>query len=213
MPRISKEPDERKSEIIDAAQKLFEDIGYEETSVNDIIRNVGIAKGTFYYYFKSKEEILDAVINRQIEIQIQYFMKIIGDNDSNAVMKLEKIIRANVKINSEQVGLLEYLHKKENIVMHQKTLVQIVKKFAPVLAIVIKQGIDEKLFNINHPLEVSEFLLIGMNFMFDLSIFSWSKEEYAKRIEALAEIMENTLKAEKGRLSFFNVLKSEMLGI
>ena len=57
--RISKDYDVRKNEILDMAQKLFFEMGYEQTSVSNIIDAVGVAKGTFYYYFKSKEELLE----------------------------------------------------------------------------------------------------------------------------------------------------------
>lgn len=54
---------DRKSEILDMARSMFISIGYEDTSINDLIKRLGIAKGTFYHYFKSKEELLDQVIN------------------------------------------------------------------------------------------------------------------------------------------------------
>ena len=62
--RIVKEAEERKEEILDAAEKLFGTKGFDHTSTNDILEAVGIARGTLYYHFKSKEEILDGVIER-----------------------------------------------------------------------------------------------------------------------------------------------------
>jgi AcrR family transcriptional regulator len=62
--RIVKEAKERKNEILDAAEELFAAKGYEETSTGDILDRVGIARGTLYYHFKSKEDILDALIER-----------------------------------------------------------------------------------------------------------------------------------------------------
>jgi len=57
MTRIVKAPDVRRSELIACAQRLFYSKGYENTSVSDIVNEVGVAKGTFYYYFKSKQAI------------------------------------------------------------------------------------------------------------------------------------------------------------
>jgi len=62
MPRISKSPDERRSELVAAAQQLFHTKGYERTSVGDIVKAVGVAQGTFYYYFGSKQAILEALV-------------------------------------------------------------------------------------------------------------------------------------------------------
>ena len=58
--RTVKEHDARKNEIIDTAAALFTDKGYDQCSINDILNSIGIAKGTFYHYFKSKEDVLDA---------------------------------------------------------------------------------------------------------------------------------------------------------
>ena len=62
--RIVKEAEERKNEILDVAEELFGTYGFDHTSTNDILNRVGIARGTLYYHFKSKEDILDAVIQR-----------------------------------------------------------------------------------------------------------------------------------------------------
>lgn len=60
--RIVKEASVRRNEILDAAEQLFVTKGFDETSTNDILEQVGIARGTLYYHFKSKEKILDAMI-------------------------------------------------------------------------------------------------------------------------------------------------------
>ena len=60
--RIVKDAEERKEEILDAAERLFGTKGFDNTSTGDILQEVGIARGTLYYHFKSKEDILDGVI-------------------------------------------------------------------------------------------------------------------------------------------------------
>ena len=62
MTRNVKAPDERRSELIATAQQLFYTKGYERTSVSDIVKAVGVAQGTFYYYFGSKQAILEALV-------------------------------------------------------------------------------------------------------------------------------------------------------
>ena len=53
MMRRPKEPEVRKNELLDAAQKLFVEKGYAKTTVTDILNVYGLSKGVFYYYFKS----------------------------------------------------------------------------------------------------------------------------------------------------------------
>jgi AcrR family transcriptional regulator len=211
MVRIVKAPEERKAEIMDAAECLFETKGYEETSINDILQKIGIAKGTFYYYFKSKDEIMNAVIDRNIERQIQSLLPIVEDDHCNAMEKLRRIIYENRRMNAENEEMLDYLHQPENIVMHQKSLIQAVQKFAPVFSKIIRQGVAEKLFQTDYPLELAEFLLVGMNFLFDPSIFPWSREEFMTRVHTLTDILETTLRAEKGSFDFFKGLAQEIM--
>ena len=62
--RIVKDAEERREEILDVAERLFSTKGFDHTSTNDILEGVGIARGTLYYHYKSKEDILDGVIER-----------------------------------------------------------------------------------------------------------------------------------------------------
>jgi AcrR family transcriptional regulator len=69
-PRVSAEQREvylqnRRDQILDAAIEVFARNGYERTNVSDIAGTAGIAKGTIYLYFKSKEEIFDAILTER----------------------------------------------------------------------------------------------------------------------------------------------------
>ena len=88
MARIVKDPEIRRSEIIDIAEELFLKSGYNETAVSDIVKRVGVSQGTFYYYFKSKEDILNAIIERYID-DIKVGVKAIAAKDEiNAIEKI-----------------------------------------------------------------------------------------------------------------------------
>ena len=56
--RIQESKSGVKSRIIDAAWGLFSEKGFEATTLNDIIEAAGVAKGTFYYYFRGKDSLL-----------------------------------------------------------------------------------------------------------------------------------------------------------
>ncbi|WRS28869.1 TetR/AcrR family transcriptional regulator [Oscillospiraceae bacterium MB08-C2-2] len=64
--RISKALDERKEEFITVAEKMFLEYGISDTSVSRIVKEMGVAQGLFYYYFKSKDEVIEAVIDKNI---------------------------------------------------------------------------------------------------------------------------------------------------
>ena len=77
--RIVKSADERKGEILDVAEQLFAEKGFDNASTNDIIKKIGIARGTLYHHFKSKEEILDAIVERMMNDSIARARAIIKD--------------------------------------------------------------------------------------------------------------------------------------
>jgi AcrR family transcriptional regulator len=67
MTRVVKAPDVRRLELLETAYERFAAQGYEETSVQEIVDRVGVAKGTFYHYFGSKEDLLEQVAEWQAE--------------------------------------------------------------------------------------------------------------------------------------------------
>ena len=97
--RIVKDAHERKNEILDAAEALFAVKGYEETSTGDILSRVGIARGTLYYHFQSKEEILDALIERMTRNLIARAGKVSEDRSLPVV---ERIVRTIASLNLEE---------------------------------------------------------------------------------------------------------------
>ena len=123
--RVSKKPEERKNEILDNAEKLFGTKGYSKTTINDILLAVGIAKGTFYYYFKSKEEVMDAIVMRFIDNGIENIEAIAQNKNLNAKEKLFQIIMFKSPDISQKEPILEQFHQASNAEMHQKSLVSL----------------------------------------------------------------------------------------
>jgi AcrR family transcriptional regulator len=81
MARIIKKADERRTEILDAAQGLFMGRGYDATTVNDLITAVGISKGAFYHHFASKDDVLRALVWRVAEQGLAAVLPLFERND------------------------------------------------------------------------------------------------------------------------------------
>lgn len=200
--RTIKDPEERRNEILDTAEQLFMSKGYDKTTIHDILNEIGIAKGTFYHYFKSKEEVLDAIVMRIVDGGVKTAKDIASDKSLTVHEKFLRIMLAQKPDSHGQQHLIEELHHADNALLHQKSLSETVQRLTPVLQEVVEQGMDEKLFNAPYPKESIEFLLTTAVTMFDEGIFQWQPDELGRKIEAFIYAMETLLGAERGSFAY-----------
>lgn len=201
--RIVKDAGERKNEILDAAEDLFAAKGYEETSTGDILDRVGIARGTLYYHFRSKEEILDALIERMNRGLIARAEKIAGDR---SIPVVERIVRTIAGMNLEDgestIGheVLEQVHKPQNALMHQKMQQGILDGVVPVISSLVEEGNTQGIFHAEFPRETTEMLILYASIAFD-SRLGQTPEELGNRVQAIIRNTEKLLGVESGSLA------------
>ena len=150
MTRIAKAPGERRSELIACAQKLFYSKGYESTSVSDIVKAVGVAQGTFYYYFDSKTAVLEAVVDELIAQAQAILQEIVADETLAAIPKwiqaMQVVNNWKMERKDEMIALLRLLQKGENALLQHKMRMQAIQVLSPELAKIIAQGVEESVF-------------------------------------------------------------------
>ncbi|MBD3338664.1 MAG: TetR family transcriptional regulator [Candidatus Lokiarchaeota archaeon] len=202
MVRITKDPEERRKEILETAKVLFQSIGYRNTTVEAIVDKAGIAKGTFYYYFKSKNDALAYIAQDIVDDMVQEALKRVDVEDINALEKLKLILRGQSDSFDAGYDLTEYLHQPENRELHERVNVEMIKKFGPVIAKVVEQGNSEGSFNVRRPLETVQFILAGSQFLLYSNIFGWSKSKRNSLTKAMICIMERSFGAKRGSFDF-----------
>ena len=195
--RIVKEHDERKKEILDAASRLFAVKGYGKCTINDILKEVNIAKGTFYYYFKSKEEVMDEIVASFTEQAVTAAEAVLKEELEPGEKLLHMFLAMQIKGNQSE-EILDELHKPENALMHQKTLNQIVTTMAPILAKLIEEGVEKGVWKCKYPLEYMQIFLAAASTLTDDGIFEMSSEEQIKILTALVSVLENMLSVKEG---------------
>jgi len=206
--RIIKEHEVRKNEILDAAERLFAAKGFEKATVNDILVSINIAKGTFYYYFESKEKVLDEIIKRRIDAGVERALAVASDPNLSPIHKIIAVIMAQKPQNQTEKEFNPVLHEPSNVLFHHKVFTDLVKSFSPILSDIVKEGINQGIFSTSFPLESMEILLISGLAIFDDAYFDWSTEEQAARIPAFLCAMERILGAKEGSfLEFAKVLE------
>lgn len=198
--RIVKAPDVRRAEILSMANQLFQTKGYSKTAVDEIVRQVGIAKGTFYHYFKSKAEILDALTDQLVNEMAIQAQHIANNNNLNAIEKLVTIIHSQNSLKDQQQNVVDTMHLPENRALHERTNIKIIGTFGPILAEIIQQGNQEQLFQVDDPLSTVQFILAGSLFLFGEGIFNWTKEQQQARNHAMLVIIERAFSAKKGSI-------------
>jgi len=162
MTRIIKKYDERKREFLNTAQELFFTKGYEQTSVEAIIKKMRLSKGTFYYYFKSKEDLLEKLSYKMSKKILKEVKKIVEKNDLNAIDKLNKAYAVVGSVKLENIELLKVLLKAfyndRNLFFRHKMFMSSMEILAPEFSKIIRQGVNEKVFNTPFPDESARLI-------------------------------------------------------
>lgn len=201
--RIVKEAYERKNEILDAAAELFAAKGYEKTSTGDILDRVGIARGTLYYHFKSKEDILDALIERMTCMLIAEAEKVAEDKSLPVVERLVRTIMSlNMDSGEASIGheVLQQVHKPQNALMHQKMQQSLLDGVVPLLADLVEEGNAEGVFHVEYPRETTELLIVYPVTVFD-DRFQQTPEQLMNRVQAFIHNTEKLLGAQDGSMA------------
>ena len=199
-----KKGEKRKKELLKIAYDMFLTQGYENTSVDEIIEKAQIAKGTYYYYFKSKEQMLEEVIDIMIDYETEMAKQIIG-MDILAPQKIVGII-ASIKPTEAEQPIKNALFQPENLLMHHKVRQKLINVLTPLLSEVIKEGVKEGIFECDNISERVKMLLIISDSTFNEGTFS------QQDISVFIDVTEKLLGAEKGTMSFIYDLidKSDM---
>jgi AcrR family transcriptional regulator len=201
MVRVVKKAAERKSEIVNAAHHLFQVKGYDKTTMQDVMDHLVIAKGTIYHYFKSKEELLEAVIENVVDENIEELQTLMRKTDGNALEKIRMLIGAgNMAASHDEI--MEHLHQPGNMGMHIRLLAATLVKQAPLYAELIRQGCEEGIFQTDTPLECAEFILCAIQFLTDQGVYPWTQEQLIRRAQAFPGLVEAQLKAASGSFQF-----------
>ncbi|MBQ6483033.1 MAG: TetR/AcrR family transcriptional regulator [Anaerolineaceae bacterium] len=193
-----KKGERRKLELLDIAYRMFISRGYENTSIDDIIVEAGIAKGTYYYYFESKEQTLEAVIEMMIEKEAAAAGSIV-DSDLPVLQKIVGII-ASIRPAPEEQPIEGALMRPENIIMHQKIKRKLVEKVVPLLSKVVEEGAEQGLFSCDNIPERVRMMLVLSNELFDEATFT------DRDVDVFIDVTEKLLGAQKHSMDFIRHL-------
>ena len=179
--------------ILDAMQELMNGSSAQAISVSDIAQKAGIGKGSIYYYFSSKNDIIEAVIERSYSRAIEKARALAASGGMNAFQKLEIIFHA---------CLATFNEMQQSALIHQRFIRILISRLKPILADIIRQGIGEGSICCDYPEETAQIVLIVLTVTLDNHLAPSSEAEIRRLLEAFAAMQEKSMGIDPHLLDF-----------
>ena len=197
-------------QIIDAFRELLENKDIQHISVNQIAEKAGIGKGSIYYYFPSKDAILDALIERVYASTITLANELKTETNLSASERIARIFNSSRKASHEFIIKSEATKKQSNnsgriydsAYIHQQFMSHIIKQQKPIFADIINQGIQTGEIKFDYPNELADIILIVLTVKLDNTLSPASEEEITRSLQALISLSE---KGTDNPLGAFNL--------
>jgi AcrR family transcriptional regulator len=161
--RILKKPEVRSAELLDCAQRLFFEHGYDSTTVNDIIAEAGMSKGAFYHYFASKEALLEALAARLAQDSLAELEPLFNDPSLDATGRINALFagsrRLKVEMAPQMRSTFDVVFRPENVALFHRVDRAVTERVTPIIADMLEEGRRDGSFDISDPLAFAEMLL------------------------------------------------------
>ncbi len=160
----------RRANLVDAAMAVFSAKGVAATSVDDIVRAAGVAKGTFYLYFETKDDAVNAVAERMIEGVADRVQAVASAPGISPVERLLGLGDAMREVGDEpyERDLIAIMHRPDNRAFHDRMSERALARLAPVIAHVIADGIEMGLFRDQEPVRAAAFVMGALGALHDV---------------------------------------------
>lgn len=195
----------KSNQILDALQKLLESKDIQKISVSEIAHTAGIGKGSIYYYFPSKEAIMEALIERNYEKPLKTAKNLAKQTSISPFTRMAMIFQACKNSSSEFIRdntKATGINDKDSLLLHQKYLNHLIKEMKPELTLIIEQGIEQGEISFSHPAALAEIVLIILAIKIDNSLIPSTQEEIDNTIHGLISLLEKGTGNPVGSLNF-----------
>ena len=152
-----------KQKLVQAGIEAMQGKSYHSVGIKEILDSVGVPKGSFYYYFKSKEDLLDDLVEKRADQLMETWGEIIVDENLDALQKLNMILGAReVGTTDKELAklYLKVMYKDENILMRHKMFKKWIEVGTAEFAKIIEQGVQDGSFNTKYPRESMKLILM-----------------------------------------------------
>jgi AcrR family transcriptional regulator len=194
----------KQTQILDALQTLLKTKHIQNISVSEIAQTAGIGKGSIYYYFPSKDSIVDALVERNYEAPLKTAKKLAMQTDISPFTRMALIFQAcrNSSSAFRTRKDSELSDAREDAFIRQKYMRHLISEMKPVLTEIIRQGIREGQLHFEHPAALAEIVLIVLTVKLDNSLAPSEPQETEETIRGLISLLEKGTENPAGSLNF-----------
>lgn len=198
----------KSQKILDALQQLLEEKSIRHISVSEIAEKAGIGKGSIYYYYPSKDAIVDALIRRSYEQPLLTAKSLSSRTDISSFTRMAMLFQA---CRNSSVVFIRQKHRSETsaqdlALLHQKYLNYLVSELKPVLTEIISQGIACGEIHFDYPAALSEIALIVLAVKLDNSLVPSTPEEIEDTLKGLISLLEKGTGVPAGTLDYLSLI-------
>ena len=164
--------DERKSQILKAAESVFTQKGFDEARMDDIADKTGLSKGTLYLYFKSKDDLIIAILDRMFQSEFRQFenVNLTEINAINAIQKITDVLATDIIRLQRLIPIVyQFLALAFRNKYVQLALKKYINRYVDVLVPIIQRGIDSGEIR---PVDAQE-VAIAMGAMLEGTLLLW----------------------------------------
>jgi len=183
-------PEQTVAKILSISTELFNEKGYDKTSMQDIVNALGMSKGAIFHHFKSKEDILGAVLKIMADEQMAAYKSQIQNEMKGltAKEKLTSVMSASISIDTNKVAdaITKGINDPKIVMGMLKYNMEI---SAPFMASILRDGIADGSIKTDYPDECAEVLILLLNIWCDPMVLKCSLNAYRKRLKYLQHIM------------------------
>jgi len=179
-----------RKEIIRLSGKIFSAKGYQKTSMQDIARSLNKAKSSIYYYFAGKEDILKAVVEKEVDLFRGQLYEAI-DKTGNPIQEMESYIAARMQLMSLLVAGYKSLRDEylNNIAFVEKIRKRYDLEEIELIRTILQKGVDQNYFQIFDVELGAQGIFTALKGM-ELRLFTYNKSsELSQRLENIIQII------------------------
>ena len=213
------DPKKRKLEFLETALELFNQKGYEKTTIKDIIETMGVSKGAFYHYFQSKEEIIEEISDVYAERVLRQTEVLAKRQDLSPIGKINELFQMvqgyKKSYKEKREKIKNIFHHDENLKLQRKITLKLRNQMMVSVLKMIEEGVEKGEFRKQDIEETADYLLYmiqNLNRSIEEIVSKekvkkepdWksAREKMVKKLEFYERMFEKTLGTKEGEISF-----------